>query len=89
MSSPIHESEDSPSLTLPLVILATLLACIAAFIYLSGAGDDLMTWAAQRLFKYEAKAEEKALENMAEGKVEGMLKGQFRFRFLFQFRGVK
>ncbi|MCJ1358729.1 MAG: hypothetical protein MMC33_008729 [Icmadophila ericetorum] len=77
-SHPDHDLNQPQSMVLPLVILATVLACIGAFIYLSGAGDDLMKYVAERFFKYEAKAEEKALEKGAEGEVEGMIKDRLK-----------
>ena len=56
-------------------IVLTVLAAVGAAVYLSGAGNDLMEWVAEKYFKAEAKAEEKALEHAGEGKAQDFMKG--------------
>jgi len=59
-------------------VLIAFVGAIVAGVYLSGAGDDIVKWVAEKYFKAEAKAEEKVLEKKAGGEVEDLAKQRLK-----------
>lgn len=64
---------SSTSLYISLTAVITALLAIGAYLYVSGTGNDIAEWVAEKYFKAEAKAEEKALEQAGATKAEGFL----------------
>ncbi|KAL8794137.1 MAG: hypothetical protein Q9195_003322 [Heterodermia aff. obscurata] len=64
---------SSTTLYISLTAVITVLLAIGAYLYVSGTGNDIAEWVAEKYFKAEAKAEEKALEKAGATRAEGFL----------------
>ncbi|KAI9735961.1 MAG: hypothetical protein M1834_001427 [Cirrosporium novae-zelandiae] len=70
-----HGAQDT---YLIIAIVLTLLVAFAAFLYVSGAGEDLFNYCAKYYLKVKAKAQQEALEHAGEEKTRGYLKSQLK-----------